>query len=370
MTSGPSPRKPRVFDANDPALAPTEQSRAEVHDESGAPVSTDDADNSATSSPQPPASPATTASAKPLNRGIKWGLLLFSAMFSLFLLATGVWFARFTAVALNREDWVGWMAQGLLATAFAAAAVLMLKEVFGILRMARLSKIRKDAETALATGDRKKEELTIRALTALAKGRKAGKWGLAAFREEERHMKETGKLIGLADRVLLTQADKQAKLAIYESARRIGVVTAVVPVPLLVTLFALAENVRMVRRLADAYGGRPGLLGGIQLLWRIVMHVAATGAIALTDDLFGQFLGQDIMRRVSRRLGEGAFVGALTARLGVAAIDMCRPLPFVETKPIRSRHIIQELFPDLKAANLMKGTFRSTSSSKQEDQKP
>ena len=360
MTSPSPPRKPRVFDADDPALSPSSASQPETAGENRKADAAADRETGNTASLSPSQSPAAGNASNPLDRGIKWGMLLFTAMFFLLLLAAGVWFARFTAVALNREDWVGWTAQALLAIALTAAGVLVLKEIFGILRMARLSRIRKDAETALATRNRKQEERAIRALKALAKGRKAGKWGLAGFRDEERHMKEPGKLIGLADRVLLAEADKEARRVIFESARRVGVVTAVVPIALLVTLFALAENLRMVRRLADAYGGRPGMLGGLRLLWRIVMHVAATGAIALTDDLFGQFLGQDIVRRVSRRLGEGAFVGALTARLGVAAIELCRPLPFVESAPIRSRHIIRELFPELKATKLMTGAFNGT----------
>ena len=36
-----------------------------------------------------------------------------------------------------------------------------------------------------------------------------------------------------------------------------------------------------------------------------------------------------MLAKLSRRFGEGALNGALTARVGVAAIDVCRPLPFV-----------------------------------------
>ena len=71
----------------------------------------------------------------------------------------------------------------------------------------------------------------------------------------------------------------------------------------------------------------------------VLAHIIATGGIALTDDLLGQFLGQDLLRRLSRRLGEGAFNGALTARMGVAAIEVIRPLPFLAAKPpTRARH--------------------------------
>jgi putative membrane protein len=36
-----------------------------------------------------------------------------------------------------------------------------------------------------------------------------------------------------------------------------------------------------------------------------------------------------VVAKLSRRFGEGVVNGALTARVGVAAIEVCRPLPFV-----------------------------------------
>ena len=76
----------------------------------------------------------------------------------------------------------------------------------------------------------------------------------------------------------------------------------------------------------------------------VFTHILATGGLALTDDLFGQFLGQDLLRRLSRRLGEGMFNGALTARIGVAAIEVTRPMPYLEAHPVRIRDLLPELF--------------------------
>lgn len=366
MSRNESPREPRTFDPDDPALKTPEPAPETVGEETRRDDETDndgqafgnDGEAAAGSEAVP------SAGAEPTSRGIRWGALLFSAMAGLFFLASGVWFARFTSVALAREDWVGWVAQGLLVALAVAAGVLILKELFGFLSLARLSRIRRDADDAVAGKDRKLEERAVAALKRLARGRSAAKWGLAAFREEERHMRGQGELLALADRVLLAEPDKQARRIVFESARRVGVVTAVVPIAFLVMLFTLAENVRMVRRLANAYGGRPGLFGGMRLLWRVVMYVAATGAIALTDDLFGQFLGQDIVRRISRRLGEGAFVGALTARLGVAAVEVCRPLPYIAAQPMRSRHVVRELFPELNPARMVRSAFQQEDADK------
>jgi putative membrane protein len=98
-----------------------------------------------------------------------------------------------------------------------------------------------------------------------------------------------------------------------------------------------------LRTLAAVYGGRAGFVGTARLARMVFAHIIATGGIALTDDLFGQFLGQDILRRLSRRLGEGIFNGALTARIGAAAIQVIRPLPFLETRPVRARDFLSEL---------------------------
>ena len=80
----------------------------------------------------------------------------------------------------------------------------------------------------------------------------------------------------------------------------------------------------------------------MRLAHLVFAHLLATGGIALTDDLLGQFLGQDILRRLSRRLGEGAFNGALTARIGIAAIEVIRPLPYLAAKPPRVRDVLGE----------------------------
>jgi putative membrane protein len=80
----------------------------------------------------------------------------------------------------------------------------------------------------------------------------------------------------------------------------------------------------------------------MRLARMVFTHVVATGGVAMTDDLLGQFLGQDLLRRLSRRLGEGAFNGALTARIGVTALEVIRPVPFQVAKPPRIRDVLAE----------------------------
>jgi putative membrane protein len=57
-------------------------------------------------------------------------------------------------------------------------------------------------------------------------------------------------------------------------------------------------------------------------------HLMATGTLAVGDDWLGSVFGGSLLSRLSRRFGEGMVNAALTARVGRAAIDVCRPLPF------------------------------------------
>ncbi len=61
-------------------------------------------------------------------------------------------------------------------------------------------------------------------------------------------------------------------------------------------------------------------------------HLVATGAVAIGDDMINSIVGGSVLSKVSRRFGEGVINGALTARVGVAAIDVCRPMPFQTIK--------------------------------------
>lgn len=349
MSADRPKRPPRVFEADDPAVhvPPEPQPGAEDATTSGH-AGSSERDGGAGEAVSTPGT---------LETGIRWGTLLVSAALALALLAAGLWFSRFVSIAVARDDWLGWFAKGLAIAVGVAVAALILREVIGFVRLARLGRVRRTADRALAEKDIALERRVIANLKHLAGTRAETKWALSRFRERERHHTEQGELIALADTVLLAPSDKAARRVVFESARRVAVVTAVVPLAVISVLFVLFENIRMVRRLAAAYGGRPGFLGGVGLLWRVIAYVAATGAIALTDDLFGQFLGQDIVRRLSRRLGEGAFNGALTARLGVTAIEICRPLPYVDATPLRARHVVSELFPELSATQLVGRAF-------------
>ena len=330
MSIADNPRKPQSFAADDPALITAVD--AEGASGPGSRIGPDDAE--------------TPAMARPTLRpwgGPRWGLVLISALAATAMLGAAATFTRLVSAALTREDWVGWTTLILLAIAAIAALVLALREVIGFLRLARLNRLRSQAERAVGEGDRQLELRAALRLARLYAGRAELAWSVHRFREHARDVHDPGELLALAERDMLMPLDVAARRLITGAAKRVATVTALSPLLMLAVGYVAFENLRLLRALAGVYGGRPGVAGVLRLANMVFAHLLATGGIALTDDLLGQFLGQDVLRRLSRRLGEGAFNGALTARIGIAAQRVIRPLPFRAIAAPRPRDILGEV---------------------------
>lgn len=328
------PRKPRVFRLDDPAVieaAPAEAAPADLGPEpvSGA------------------APPAFTLPKLDVDRGIRWGALLFGALSLATSIALSLWFYRLVSVGLWREDWIGLALRLSVAVAGLALAAILLREIIGYSRLGRLGRLKADLTEAVAKPSAKADQAAVRRLLDLYGRRPELRWHAQRLKDHARDVHDAGALLALADRDLLAEVDGAARRLVTASSRRIATVTAFSPFASLMFAFTAVETLRMLRKLAAVYGGRPGFAGSMSLLRRVMTHLIATGSLALTDDLLGQFVGQGVVQRVSKRLGEGAFNGAMTARVGVAAIEVLRPLPFIAARPPRARDIAAEAMHEL-----------------------
>ncbi len=255
------------------------------------------------------------------------------------MISVALW--DFVAGLLTRNTLLGQVALGLVAVLGFALIVILLRELAGFARLAKIDALRDAVRDAQAGGLRSEAVATAERLTRLYASREDVRWARKAIADQEPDQLEAVDVLALTERELMGPLDKAAVAEIQAASRLVAAGTALVPLPLMDVLVALTANVRMVRRVAQIYGGRTGTLGSWRLLRAVATHLIATGAVAIGDDLIGSVAGGGALAKVSRRFGEGVINGALTARVGVAAMEVCRPMPFSVLKRPKVTGIIK-----------------------------
>ena len=268
----------------------------------------------------------------PARRGFSWATLLIAGLGGLVSLAVGLAVDQLIRDLFDRNEWLGWLAAALAALVGLAAIAIAGREIFGLARLRTITKLRERGGRAHDEDDARLARSVVRELVSLYAGRADTARGRTLMGEHEGEIIDGSDLITLAERDLVAPLDKRATVMVMNAAKRVSVVTAVSPRALIDIGFVLIENMRLIRRLSELYGGRPGTIGFLRLTRDVLAHLATTGAIALGDSLIQQIVGHGLAARLSAKLGEGVVNGLLTARIGVAAIDVCRPLPFVRGK--------------------------------------
>jgi putative membrane protein len=264
----------------------------------------------------------------PERGGFGWGTVFWSAVAGLILLGLGLSITRLVEDLFARSEGLGFVGLGFAFTAALALVIVIAREVLGLARLATIEKLHMRAESVLLSDDRAESRAIVRELTKLAHQNPHLARARATLEGHADDIIDGADVIRLAERELMTPLDQEARRLVSAAAQRVSVVTAVSPRALVDVLFVLVASLRLIRQLARLYGGRPGTLGMIALLRHVIAHAAITGGMAASDSLIQQVLGHGLAAKLSQRLGEGILNGLLTARLGLAAIDVTRPLPF------------------------------------------
>jgi putative membrane protein len=269
--------------------------------------------------PPPPPAP---------RRRSRLGTIFFGAAGILVSLAIGLSVDELIRSLFARADWLGWLGAGLAAIAVAALLAILVREAVALARLSSVEKLSRRAVDALDRNDPKAARALVDDLSGFLAARPqtaAGRRTLDALRHD---VIDGPDLIRLAETELLAPLDAEARRLILDAGKRVSMVTAISPRAAVDLFYVLYEASRLVRRLAELYGARPGTLGFLRLARGVLAHLAVTGSMAAGDTLVQQLVGHGLAARLSAKLGEGVVNGMMTVRIGMAAMDAVRPLPF------------------------------------------
>lgn len=303
------PRKPRAVEAEAAVVIPDEIDAFDLPE--------------TTSVPPPAGAP---------KRRSATGAVFAGAFGILISLAIGLWTDRLIRDLFARADWLGWLAVAAAAVAAFALAIIIAREILALARLTSVEKLRARATDAIARNDPKAARAVVSELTRLVSARPETAQGRRALAELRDDVIDGRDLVRIAEAEVLAPLDAQATVLVLDAAKRVSLVTAVSPRAVVDIAYVVFEAGRLIRRLAELYGGRPGTLGFFRLTRSVLAHLAVTGSIAVGDSFVQQIVGHGLAAKLSAKLGEGVVNGMMTARIGLAAIEAARPLPFEAVK--------------------------------------
>lgn len=262
------------------------------------------------------------------RRGLSLSSLALGAAGLFVSLALGLWIDSVVRSLFDRNEWLGWLALCVAALLVIAVILIVLREITAILRLRSIDHIRAELAEALAGTDEKQLRHATRKLVHHMASNPKSSAGRAVLAKQEGEILDAADYYALAERELFRSLDRDASILVMGASKRVSVVTAISPRAFMDIAYVLYENFRLVRRLAELYGGRTGTFGNLGLLRKVLGHLAVTGVASIGDGLVQQVIGHGVASRLSARFGEGVLNGLMTARVGLAAMEVCRPAPF------------------------------------------
>ena len=131
--------------------------------------------------------------------------------------------------------------------------------------------------------------------------------------------------------------DAQARREISRSAAESTLMIAVSPLALVDMGFIAWRNIEL------------GYYSRLRLFRLVLINIAFAGASELVREIGMDWMSQDLAARLSTRAAQGIGAGLLTARLGIKAMELCRPLPWIDNDKPRLGDFRRELIGQLKA---------------------
>lgn len=148
----------------------------------------------------------------------------------------------------------------------------------------------------------------------------------------------------LFDRIALTRLDDEAQKVVTNTAAGTALLVALSPMATVDMLAVLWRGTKMIESISRVYGIRLGYRSRLKLYKLLLTQMVFVGGTELISDLAVTTLSAELLGKLSARSAQGLSAGIFTARLGLKAMELCRPLPHLDARPVRLKNTIKQVF--------------------------
>lgn len=285
--------------------------------------------------------------AEPARRRLRPGLwfVLASLLFVVLLLLFST--VRFVVERLQETPWIGLLFLALAAVVFASLILYVVAEWRSLRRYKHLQAVRRAVREAAEQAQPGEAIHALHDLLATYRQRPALTTGVERFEEMVSDAHAGEDVLQLFSREVLTPMDRQAQAVVRRASAQTAAGVALSPLALIDALFAVWRTLAMIRRIAAIYQARPGGLASLHL----VKLVLGSLVYASTSEILTDLGPASLAPMVSARLAQGFGAGVLSARIGIRAMRLCRPVAFEEGEEPRLRDIVSGLKRQMERAS-------------------
>ena len=158
----------------------------------------------------------------------------------------------------------------------------------------------------------------------------------------------------LFSETVLSPLDKQAQKLIAKHARDNAVIVALSPVAIADVLMVAWRNFALINKITRIYGMELGYFSRLHLFKMVIKNMVFTG----TTELVAGMLSHNVLRRLFGQAIQGLGVGILTVRLGIKAMEFCRPITFKNEEKPNLKVMSKEIYLSLVNSEQKEAIFR------------
>lgn len=156
-------------------------------------------------------------------------------------------------------------------------------------------------------------------------------------------------ILDLYDAMVVCEQDKRASDIVTKHATESALLVAVSPLALADMLLVAWRNLSMINQLAAEYGVELGYWSRLKLFKNVLLNMAFAGASEVAVHAGMDLMSMDLAGKLSARAGQGIGVGILTARLGLKAMGLLRPIPWQVDRKVKLSSIRKQIVAKITA---------------------